>query len=369
MPSFLSSLQSLLSAELEEQNALKLKIESAFLRMSALLPFKTMGHLHTFFHRTDFQTSRSIDTFYGSLKVCPVSDRLLQLFLKDNCTLQRLSALFLPQSPAIINEMDDLFKFRELLVTLVLTNFYVFWFPMVHTDYINHECAAESLESVRIFLSDLHVFECLFDFAREEQQFIYSWMQNLWISDNDEKPPWKLHRISDRLVANIQKTFYSCLGDSTTFFSAVKLSLKVSKFLFDASEFVYSFQVSQATFNSIQSFSLINPKLECTSIRYQYEALCVMLQSMNAYSMYLEPEHMQIFYEAAPQLLRRINRLGLNLVRDTEEERELLTSLPRIDLSNGFRRDVSSFSSSPTAMEEIDFNSSFRFNFVSIYLL
>ncbi|VDO15933.1 unnamed protein product, partial [Rodentolepis nana] len=184
---------------------------------------------------------------------------------------------------------------------------------MVHTEYIKHERAAESLESVRVFLADLRVFECLFDLARDQQQFIYSWMQNLWISDNDETPPWQLHGISNRLVANVQEVLRSSLADATKFFSAIKVSLKVSKFLLDASEFVYCFRVSQATFNSIQSFSPKHPKLECTSIRYQYEALCLMLQSMNAYSMYMEPEHRQIFYVTAPEFLHRMSRLALIL--------------------------------------------------------
>ncbi|KAM3185366.1 hypothetical protein ACTXT7_006498 [Hymenolepis weldensis] len=149
-------------------------------------------------------------------------------------------------------------------------------------------------------------------------------------------------------------------NDSSAFFSRIKLSLKVSKFLYDASEFVHSFQVSQATFNSIQSFSLKNPNLEYISIRYQYEALCVMLQSMNVYSMYLEPEHRQILYVTAPQLLLRINRLGLGLALDTQAEHMLLTSLPRGDFTAGFRHGLSSLSFSPGTMEEINFNPSSR---------
>ncbi|VDO16985.1 unnamed protein product [Rodentolepis nana] len=163
----LSYLQSHQTAELEEENAPDREIEISYSRMKELLPFKAMEDLDIFFRPTDYQTSRNIDTFYGSLKVCPISDRLLKLFLEDNCTLQRICALYLPQSPTIINETDDLFTSRDLLTTLVLTNFYVFWFPMVHTEYIKQEGAAESLESVRVFLADLRVFECLFDLARE----------------------------------------------------------------------------------------------------------------------------------------------------------------------------------------------------------
>lgn len=83
-----------------------------------------------------------------------------------------------------------------------------------------------------------------------------------------------------------------------------------------------------------------------------------MLQSMNVYSMYLEPEHRQILYVTAPQLLLRINQLGLGLAVDTQAEHMLLTSLPRGDFTAGFRRGLSSLSFSPGTMEEINFNPS-----------
>ncbi|VDO02977.1 unnamed protein product [Rodentolepis nana] len=85
-----------------------------------------------------------------------------------------------------------------------------------------------------------------------------------------------------------------------------------------------------------------------------------MLQSMNAYSMYIEPEHRQIFYVTAPEFLHRMSRLGLSLVENTEEEEALLTSLPRCDHSAGFRRDPSSCSFPPGTLEEMSFDSSCR---------
>ncbi|KAM7539997.1 hypothetical protein Aperf_G00000020262 [Anoplocephala perfoliata] len=227
---------------------------------------------------------------------------------------------------------------------------------MIHTDYLNHPGALQSIQTVRQFLSDLRVFECLYNTAKEDQHFIYSWMQNLWISTTDKDPPWKLHEIADRLVANVKEALSSSIVDSTLFISTIKLSLKVAKFLYDASEFVHAFQASQAIFDSVHTFSVTFPSLERTTIRHEYEALCVMLQSMNVYSMYLEPEHRKILYMTAPQVLLRINRMGLSLAVDTRAEEKLLTSLPQGDVTAGLLRGLSSLSFSPGTMAKIAFH-------------
>lgn len=74
---------------------------------------------------------------------------------------------------------------------------------------------------------------------------------------------------------------------------------------------------------------------------------------MNAYAMYLDPDHRDILYKMAPQVLLRINQLGLSATSDRAAEVQLLTSLPRADNNSGFRRGLSTLSFSPGTMARI----------------
>lgn len=109
------------ATDMGNQDALKAKIESSLMRMKGLLPFESLVSMQNFFKLADFRTSVDLHTFYGTIKLCPVSNKLLKLFLKDNCSLQRLSALHLSQRRNLSNEINELLRFRDIFVPLVLT--------------------------------------------------------------------------------------------------------------------------------------------------------------------------------------------------------------------------------------------------------
>lgn len=58
----------------------------------------------------------------------------------------------------------------------------------------------------------------------------------------------------------------------------------------------------------------------------------------------------------APQVLLRINRMGISLAVDRKAEERLLTSLPRGDVTAGLLRGLSSLSFSPGTMAKIVFH-------------
>ncbi|VDK23349.1 unnamed protein product [Taenia asiatica] len=340
---------------MDDENPLFQKVEESFQCLKKLLEFNSVDNLRTFFQPDDFRTVEDISTFYGRIKCCPVSQRLFKRFMERGPSLQLISAFYLSLNRAIPGGLENLFNLPDNLAL----NFSVFWFPMVHCNFLRHESAFESVRVVHDFLADLRVFEALYDSISNLHLEMSSVLSipgcntHGSVTDTDVNLPWRQHPISDRLVENVQEALRTCSKEFLSFLSTVKLCVKVGKFFYDASEFVHAFRASYATFKSVHAFSLANPDLEANSIRWEYETLCVMLQSMNAYAMYLDPDHRDILYKTAPQVLLRINQLGLSVASDSAIEAQLLTSLPRGDNNSGFRRGLSTLSFSPGTMARI----------------
>ena len=93
-------------------------------------------------------------------------------------------------------------------------------------------------------------------------------------------------------------------------------------------------------------FSMVLPSSE-------YCPIFSTLESMNAYSMYLEREHRDFLYEIAPQVLLRISQLGLSVMKDSVANQTLLNSLPRGDECSRLRQGFTTLSLSPGTMANI----------------
>ena len=90
-----------------------------------------------------------------------------------------------------------------------------------------------------------------------------------------KSPPWPLGQISAHLVSNIQVALRTCSREPAVFFPTIKLAIKVSRFLFDASEYSSAFIAAYTAFQAARAVSEGNPDLETTSIHWEYETLCV----------------------------------------------------------------------------------------------
>lgn len=121
MLSFLSISNGILKRDVVEGSPLGLKISNSFMNMGEFLPLKSVEHLDLFFSDPDYSSSEIIDTFYGPLQICPISKTILKLFKSDNCTLERISALNVAQTPYLRENFDQLLMFRESFVTFILT--------------------------------------------------------------------------------------------------------------------------------------------------------------------------------------------------------------------------------------------------------
>ncbi|VDM33369.1 unnamed protein product [Hydatigera taeniaeformis] len=336
----LSDLYSLSVYDLEDDNPLFQKIGDSFFYLKELLGFDCVDDLRTFFQADDFETIEDVYTFYGHIKCCPVSHRLFKRFTARGPSLQSLSAFYLSLNRALPGGLESVLKLPDNLA-LVILSLHLEMSSFSSTPGCNTHGSVSNCETLLI---------TNFESVRKYLVELYS---HVISADSDADPPWQQHPISDRLVENVQEALRTCSKEFSSFLSTVKLCVKVSKFFYDASEFVHAFRASYAIFKSVHAFSIASPDLETTTIRWEYEALCVMLQSMNAYAMYLDPDHRDILYKTAPQVLLRINRLGLSATSNRSSEEQLLASLPRGDNNSGFRRGLSTLSFSPGTMARI----------------
>ncbi|VDN40210.1 unnamed protein product [Dibothriocephalus latus] len=160
-------------------------------------------------------------------------------------------------------------------------------------------------------------------------------------NSEDLSPLIPPHELSHRLVANLEASLSSvfkngsCASAESILLleAAVAVGLKVGKFLNESSEYANGYSAAHLVYKYVRTHARACSVPNTLSIRWEYEAMCIMLRSMNSHNMYLEQEHRLVFCQEAPRLLRHILQLGINANRSSPRKSEiseelLLSSLP-----------------------------------------
>nr|VZI50678.1 unnamed protein product [Spirometra erinaceieuropaei] len=238
----------------------------------------------------------------------------------------------------------------------MICNFVVFWLPLTHALFHKDKDSRQSFDVVFTFLSNLKIFERMFSSCKEVQLFIHSFLQHshtysvcnngaisVTPAPNGDglSPLIPPHELSHRLVANVEAELSSVFKNASRgsaesiplIEATVAVGLKVGKFLNESSEYANGYSAAHLVYKYVRTHARECAIPSTLSIRWEYEAMCIMLRSMNSHNMYLEHEHRLIFCQEAPRLLRRILQLRISANRASPRKSEisedlLLSSLP-----------------------------------------